>query len=173
MKTEQKGGKAMNMRSLIPRTTRTPATSPTNWTGARDPFALLHNEMNRLFDTASREFGHDLWSANGFGGWPRVDVTDAEDHVRVDAEVPGLTENDVELTLKDGVLTLSGERKVENEDDDRRVSERFVGRFARQIPLGYEIDEDNVSATFGNGELTVTLLWLPPVVQEISDRLSM
>lgn len=147
----------MNMRSLIPRSARTPATSPTNWTGERDPFALLHTEMNLLFDTASREFGHDLWAANGFGGWPRVDVTDAEDHVRVDAEVTGLNEKDLELTLKDGVRTLSGERKVENEDDDRRVSERFVGRFARQIPLGYEIDEDNVSATFSNGELTVTL----------------
>lgn len=143
----------MNMRSLIPRSARTPTT----WAGERDPFALLHNEMNRLFDTASREFGGALWPSDAFGGWPRVDVTDAEDHVRVDAEVPGLNENDVDLTLKDGVLTLSGERKVENEDQDRRVSERFVGRFSRQIPLGYEIDEDNVSATFSNGELTVTL----------------
>jgi len=147
----------MNMRSLIPGGTRTRASSPANWDGERDPFTLLHNEMNRLFDTASREFGRDLWSLDGFGGWPRVDVTDAEDQVRVDAEVPGLNEKDVELTLKDGVLTLSGERKVENEDNDRRVSERFVGRFARQIPLGYEIDEDNVSATFNNGELTVKL----------------
>ncbi|MEI4234656.1 Hsp20/alpha crystallin family protein [Roseovarius sp. D22-M7] len=152
----------MNMRSLIPWNTRSPA----NWAGDRDPFALLHNEMNRLFDSASREFGRDLWALDGFGGWPRVDVTDAEDHVRVDAEVPGLNEKDVELTLKDGVLTLSGERKVENDDSDRRVSERFVGRFARQIPLGYEIDEDNVSATFGNGELTVTL---PKTAQSKSD----
>lgn len=152
----------MNMRSLIPWTTRSPA----NWAGDRDPFALLHNEMNRLFDTASREFGRDLWSLDGVGAWPRVDVTDAEDHVRVDAEVPGLTENDVDLTLKDGVLTLSGERKVENEDDERRVSERFVGRFTRQIPLGYEIDEDNVTASFANGELTVTL---PKVAQGVSD----
>ena len=140
----------MNMKSLMPLDTRSPA----NWTAERDPFAVLHNEMTRLFDTASREFGTGL---GALGGWPRVDVTDAEDHVRVDAEVPGLTENDVELTLKDGVLTLSGERKVENDDDERRVSERFVGRFARQIPLAYEIDEDNVSARFANGELTVTL----------------
>ncbi|MGI3209980.1 Hsp20/alpha crystallin family protein [Roseovarius tibetensis] len=152
----------MNMRSLMPWNTRSPA----NWAGERDPFAALHNEMNRLFDSASREFGRDLWALDGFGGWPRVDVTDAEDHVRVDAEVPGLNENDVELTLKDGVLTLSGERKVENDDNDRRVSERFVGRFARQIPLGYEIDEDNVSATFSNGELTVTL---PKTEQSKSD----
>lgn len=152
----------MNMRSLIPWNTRSPA----NWSAERDPFSLLHNEMNRLFDTASREFGRDLWSLDGFGGWPRVDITDAEDHLRVDAEVPGLSEKDVELTLKDGVLTLSGERKVENEDDERRVSERFVGRFSRQIPLGYEIDEENVSASFANGEVTVTL---PKTAKATSD----
>lgn len=152
----------MNMRSLIPWTTRSPA----NLTAERDPFAILHNEMNRLFDSASREFGRDFGALDGFGGWPRVDVTDAEDHVRVDAEVPGLTEKDVDLTLKDGVLTLSGERKVETEDDTRRVSERFVGRFTRQIPLGYEIDEDNVTASFANGELTVTL---PKTAQAASD----
>ena len=152
----------MNMRALMPWNTRTPA----NWTAERDPFALLHNEMNRLFDSASREFGGGLAALDSFGGWPRVDVTDAEDHDRVDAEVPGLTEKDVELTLKDGVLTLSGERKVENDDDERRVSERFVGRFTRQIPLGYDIDEDNVSAKFANGELTVTL---PKTAQDTSN----
>ncbi|RXV61745.1 molecular chaperone Hsp20 [Roseovarius sp. A46] len=143
----------MNMTSLIPWNRR----SPTAWAAERDPFTLLHNEINRLFDTASRELGGAPLALDGFGGWPRVDVTDAEDHLRIDAEVPGLTEKDVEVTLKDGVLTLSGERKVEHDDSDRRVSERFVGRFARQIPLGYEIDEDNVTARFANGELTVTL----------------
>ena len=143
----------MNMRSLIPWTNRSPA----NFAAERDPFSLLHTEINRLFDTASREFGRDLWSLDGFGGWPRVDVTDAEEHLRIDAEVPGLTEKDVDLTLKDGVLTLSGERKAETEDEGRKVTERFIGRFTRQIPLGYEIDEDNVSASFANGELTIIL----------------
>jgi len=143
----------MNMTSLIPWNRRSPA----EWGAERDPFALLHNEINRLFDTATREFGGASAALDGFGGWPRVDVTDAEDHLRIDAEVPGLTEQDVEVTLKDGVLTLSGERKVDRDDSQRRVSERFVGRFTRQIPLGYEIDEDNATARFANGELTVTL----------------
>lgn len=143
----------MNMRSLIPWTNRT----PTSWAAERDPFSLLHTEMNRLFDSASREFGRDPMALAGFGGWPRVDVTDADDHVKVEAEVPGLTEKDVEVTLKDGVLTLSGERKAESEGEDRKVTERFVGRFTRQIPLGYDVDEENVSASFANGELTVTL----------------
>jgi len=143
----------MNMNTLMPWTRQTPATLNRE----RDPFALLHDEINRLFDSASRDFGRDLMSFDGYGGWPKVDVTDNEDHVRVDAEVPGLTERDVEVTLKDGVLTLSGERKAETEDSTRRISERFVGRFVRQIPIGHEIDEDNVEASFANGELTVKL----------------
>ena len=88
---------------------------------------------------------------------PKIDVTDGEDAVRVEAEAPGLTEKDVEVTLKDGALTLSGER---------RVSERFVGRFVRRIPIGYEIDEDKVEASFDKGELTVTL---PKTAQARSD----
>jgi HSP20 family protein len=141
----------MNMTSLMPWTRRAPST----WNGDRDPFAQLHEEMNRLFQNASREFGMDVGPFAG--GWPKVDVTDGEDAVRVEAEMPGLTEKDVEVTLKDGVLTLSGERKVETDDKERRVSERFVGRFVRQIPIGYEIDEDRVEASFAKGELTVTL----------------
>jgi len=140
----------MNMQSLIPWTRR----SPTTWHRDSDPFMTLHSEMNRLFDDVFRGMSGDHTM---MGTWPRVDLTDAGDHVRVDAEVPGMTEDDIEVTLKDGVLTLSGERKVEHEDDDRRISERFVGRFARHIPLGYEIDEDKVEARFANGELTITL----------------
>lgn len=152
----------MNMQSLIPWNRRSPAS----WTAERDPFMLLHDEMNRLFDSVSREFGADMRPVAAMGGWPKVDVTDSADHVRVDAELPGLTAQDVDVTLKDGVLTLSGERKVEKDDPDRRVAERFMGRFARQIPLGYDIDEENVTAQFDNGELTVTL---PKAAQQAAD----
>lgn len=140
----------MNMQSLIPWTRRAPTTAY----GDNDPFMTLHSEMNRLFDDVFRGMTD---SNSMIGNWPRVDLTDAGDHVRVDAEVPGMTEDDIEVTLKDSVLTLSGERKVERDDADRHISERFVGRFARHIPLGYEIDEDNVKAQFANGELTITL----------------
>lgn len=140
----------MNMQSLVPWTRR----APTNWQRQSDPFMTLHSEMNRLFDDVFRGLG----GGDGvIGSWPRVDLTDADDHVRVDAEVPGMTEKDIDVTLKDGILTLNGERKVENDDSGRRISERFVGRFTRQIPLGFEVDEDNVTATFDNGELTIKL----------------
>lgn len=73
------------------------------------------------------------------------------------AEVPGLEENDVEVLLEDGVLTLRGEKKSETEDKDRQFSERYYGRFEGRLALGREVDEDKVAATFKNGVLTVTL----------------
>ena len=67
------------------------------------------------------------------------------------AEVPGLEENDIEVLLEDGVLTLRGEKKSETEDKDRQFSERYYGRFERRLVLGGEVDEDKVAATFKNG----------------------
>ncbi|MDI6024623.1 Hsp20/alpha crystallin family protein [Corticibacterium sp. UT-5YL-CI-8] len=128
----------------------------------RDPFLSLHREVNRLFDDVFRGFDSRLpalgrLSSFGGGGWPRVEVSDGEKEIRVTAEVPGLEENDVEVLLDDGVLTLKGEKRSETEDKDRQFSERFYGRFERRIPLGYEVEDDKVSADFKNGVLTVTL----------------
>ena len=130
-------------------------------TGERNPFLSLHREVNRLFDEALRGFGGNLPSLPGAsafgGGWPSVEISDGEKEIRVTAEVPGLEEKDIEVLLDDGVLTLRGEKRSETEDKDRQFSERFYGRFERRIPLGYEVQEDNVEAQFRNGVLTVTL----------------
>ncbi len=128
----------------------------------RDPFLSLHREVNRLFDDVFRGFDSRLpalgrFSSFGGGGWPNVEVSDAENEIRVTAEVPGLEEKDIEVLLEDGVLTLKGEKRSETEDKDRQFSERFYGRFERRIPLGYEVEDDKVSANFNNGVLTVAL----------------
>jgi len=73
-----------------------------------------------------------------------------------DAELPGLDEKDVSLEIASGVLSISGEKKSESEDQDRRFSERYYGRFERRIPLE-DVDEDKASAAFKNGVLTVTV----------------
>ncbi|MGZ2488219.1 HSP20 family protein [Rhizobium pisi] len=125
----------------------------------RDPFLSLHREVNRLFDDAFRGFGLPSFgkaSAVG-GGWPSVEISDTEKEIKVTAEVPGLEEKDIEVLLNDGVLTLKGEKRSESEDKDRQFSERYYGRFERRIPLGVEVKEDQVDATFRNGVLTVTL----------------
>lgn len=128
----------------------------------RDPFLSLHREVNRLFDDVFRGFDSRVpafgrFSSFGGGGWPNVEVSDDEKEIRVTAEVPGLEEKDIEVLLEDGVLTLKGEKRSETEDKDRQFSERFYGRFERRIPLGYEVEDDKVSADFKNGVLTVAL----------------
>lgn len=127
----------------------------------RDPFLSLHREVNRLFDDVFRGFASGLPSfgnASAFGGgWPSVEISDTDKEIKLTAEVPGLEEKDIKLLLNDGVLTLKGDKRSESEDKDRQFSERYYGRFERRIPLGFEVKEDQVDATFRNGVLTVTL----------------
>ncbi|AJC78514.1 HSP20 family heat shock protein [Rhizobium etli bv. phaseoli str. IE4803] len=127
----------------------------------RDPFLSLHREVNRLFDDVFRGFGSGLPSlrgVSGFGaGWPSVEISDTDKEIKVTAEVPGLEEKDIEVLLDDGVLTLKGEKRSETEDKEKQFSERYYGRFERRIPLGTEVKEDQVEATFKNGVLTVSL----------------
>ena len=127
----------------------------------RDPFLSLHREVNRLFDDVFRGFGSGMptfSSGSAFStGWPSVEISDTDKEIKVTAEVPGLDEKDIEVLLNDGVLTLKGEKRSENEDKDRQFSERYYGRFERRIPLGVEIAEDKVDAHFKNGVLTVIL----------------
>ena len=123
----------------------------------RDPFTALQSEMNRLFD--------DVWS--GFTpanveqaiATPRVDVHEDDGNLHVTAELPGLSEDDVEVTYDDGVLRLAGEKKVEPDDEQRQahVIERAYGRFERRIPLGRDVQEDQIDASFKDGVLTITL----------------
>src|SRR6266403_5148044 len=124
-----------------------------------NPFFTLHREMNRMFDDVFR--GFDLapfGSAQALGGlgWPRIDVDETDKEVRVTAELPGLDEKDVSLEIANGVLSISGEKKSESEDKDRRFSERYYGRFERRIPLE-DVDEDKATASFKNGVLTITV----------------
>jgi HSP20 family protein len=148
----------MAMRDLIP------------WNRSRDvtvrrgednPFFTLHREMNRLFDDVFRGFdlaplGADRFVDRFAGNWPSVEVSETDKAITVAAELPGLEEKDVHVELANGVLTIAGEKKTETEDRDRLFSERYYGRFERRIPIK-DVDEDNVSASFKNGVLTVTL----------------
>lgn len=150
----------MNMRDLIPwgRGSSQPdifREEPGN------PFLTLHREMNRLFDETFRGLEMpSLFGARapmGMGGWPKLEGTENDKEICVIAELPGLDEKDVDVSLSDGTLCIRGERKSEVEDKDRQFSERYYGRFERRIPVGMEIDEDKIEASFKNGVLKVTL----------------
>lgn len=122
------------------------------------PLLSLHREVNRLFDDVFRGFGVPaLAGFDRVAGWPHVELGETDKEIRVTAELPGLDEKDVEITVEDGVLTLRGEKRSEVEDNDRGYTERSYGRFERRIGLPQGIDRDHAAATFRNGVLTVTL----------------
>ncbi len=121
-----------------------------------DPFVALQRSMNRIFDDFSSGFGMPALTR---GAWPRVEIQAAGDAVKVIADLPGLEEKDIELSLHDGVLTLKGEKKSEREG--ALYSERWHGQFQRSVQLGPEVDPDNVNAAFKNGVLTVTIAKKP------------
>ena len=94
-----------------------------------------------------------------FGGltadWPNIDVKNKENEVVVTAEVPGMTDKDVELFVDNGMLTIRGEKK--GEKDEKGYSECFYGRFERQIPLPNSVDEQHCKAEFHEGLLSIHL----------------
>ncbi|MEE7493799.1 Hsp20/alpha crystallin family protein [Methylobacterium oryzae] len=146
----------MSVRDLIPwnRTAAAPAALPQE---PASPFLTLHREMNRLFeDVFSGLGGAPSLASCGFG-WPQVELVESDGALRVSAELPGLDEEDVELLIADGVLTLKGEKRAETTDKGRGYSERSYGRFERSIALPVPVEEDRAEATFRNGVLTVTL----------------
>ena len=90
---------------------------------------------------------------------PAIDVRESSDAYRVDVELPAVAPEDVEVSCKDGLLTISGERKYQHTDDDERVhrSERLFGRFARSFRLPDDADEDSIEATAAQGVITISV----------------
>ena len=159
---------AMSMRDLIPWGRN--RNLPTSSTGDNaNPFLALHREMNRIFDDFARGFDLPMLSGGGpvgwSGGWPHVEVSETDDNVKVVAEVPGLEEKDIEVTLHNGILTLRGEKKSESQG--AVYSERWHGRFERSMQLGPDVDPDRVSAAFKNGVLTITVPKRPEAQRQV------
>ncbi len=111
-------------------------------------------EFDRLFSTTVGAPTLMAWS-------PAVDVRESDNDFIVTAELPGLAKDTVDITIENGVLSLSGEKKEEREegvaDSGRHVLERRYGRFQRSFSLPRGVDADNVSAEFSDGILKVTL----------------
>ena len=155
----------MGLRDLVPWNNSSRKVSvPGNETS--NPFLALHREMNRMFDEAFRSFDISPFGSSSMMGWPSVELNETEKEVKVLAELPGLDQNDVAIELSDGVLTISGEKKSETEDKERRFSERYYGRFERRIPID-DVDQEKVAASFKDGVLTVTLPKLPTTQRKV------
>ncbi len=144
----------MAIRDLIP-WSRNQELAPTR---SYDPFTTLHREMNRLFDDVFRGFGGAGLAPlmEGHFGWPKIELSETEKSLTVSAELPGMTENDVQIEIAGGVLSIRGEKKAERTDEGRYFTERTYGSFERRIPIE-DVEEDKVEASFKNGVLTVSL----------------
>lgn len=155
----------MDVKSLIPwgRNRTAPAL---RYGEETSPFLALHREMNRLFDDFFRGFDPPLPSRfGGLAGWPSVEVSETDKEVKVVAELPGLEEKDIDVTLHDGMLTLKGEKKLES--DGSIYSERWHGSFQRSVQLGPDVDPEKVTASFKNGVLTVALAKRPEAQSQV------
>ncbi len=139
----------MNVRDMIP------------WRGKEarlarldDPLASLQRRMNSLFEDF---FEPGLRAGGAFV--PSVDVADKEKEVVVTAELPGMEEKDIEVTVDEGVLSICGEKCEESKKERKGYYqvERSFGSFYRTIPLPAAVDRDQVKAVFKKGVLEITL----------------
>ncbi|MGK2284759.1 Hsp20/alpha crystallin family protein [Pedomonas sp. V897] len=126
----------------------------------RDIESMFEDMFRGGFAPLARMGGASLPGLAGMAGsaaWPSIEVSETDSEIRITAEVPGLSENDVELMIEEGVLTIRGEKKTETEDRERGYSERYYGHFERRIGLPAGVDEENAQADFHNGVLRITL----------------
>src|SRR5215211_5568032 len=115
----------------------------------------LQGDMNRLFD----RFFEGRTNGTGRRWIPAMDLVETDDHLVLRGDLPGLSEDDVEIEIKDNVLTVSGERKSENEEKGEgyhRV-ERAFGSFSRSMTLPQGVDAEQVEAHFDSGVLEVRI----------------
>jgi len=127
-----------------------------------DPFERLHRQIDELFSNSwlTRAFPSSAANAPGMV-MPNVDVSEDDKQIVVTAELPGMDEKDVEVTLADNVLTIKGEKKSEHEEKDEtknyHLLERSYGSFRRSLPLDCEVDAAKVTANFDKGVLKVVM----------------
>jgi HSP20 family protein len=117
----------------------------------------FRREMDNLW---SRFFGETPFARIGAREWsPSVDISETDDDVTVEAELPGLEAKDIEINVSGDVLTIKGEKKEEHEKKEGtyHYRERYSGSFQRSFQLPAEVQSDRAEANFKNGILTVNL----------------
>jgi len=134
---------------------------------AADRWSNLRDDLNSFFELP-------FWSSFGrggqlFTGWsPALDLYQNNDNVVAVIELPGMRKEEIEISLHDGTLTISGERKRESSSngDNAERTERYIGAFRRSIALPTRVDANKVGATYRDGILTVTL----PKAEEVKPK---
>ena len=133
-----------------------------------NPLGHFREEFYELLDNFFRSFDLQPFEGRLSAFSPRIDVTDTEKEIKVHAELPGMDEQDIDVSLSRNSLTIKGEKKEEKEDKgkDYYHMERYYGSFSRIIPLPFEVDEASIKASFKKGVLTITLPKTTKTVEE-------
>jgi len=125
-----------------------------------DPFLALHRDMDQIFRRFWEWSGLEPFEEHEMSIFsPPMDVAETEDEVHVTVELPGMEKDDIELSMEGDRLVVRGEKKEQKEyrEGDLYRSERYFGRFTREVPLPCEVDWEKAEATFKNGVLNVSL----------------
>lgn len=127
----------------------------TKWEPLRDIESLFDRYTMHLpwpAGRASSMLGGTDWN-------PRVDIVESDDSYRIQADIPGVSKDDLKVAVQDGVLTIQGERKQEQEEENKRFHrvERFYGSFTRSFTLPEDADVNALKASASEGQLTVTI----------------
>jgi HSP20 family protein len=124
-----------------------------------DPFGSLFREVQKTFEDFSQRTPFARFSADTLS--PKIDIAESKDAIDVTAELPGVDEKDLDVTLANRVLTIRGEKKTERDEQDKdknwHVVERSYGAFSRAIPLPFDADPAKVEAKFDKGVLHIHL----------------
>ncbi|MBF0478425.1 MAG: Hsp20/alpha crystallin family protein [Candidatus Omnitrophica bacterium] len=130
-----------------------------NWW--ENPFSDLENiqrEMNKMFNVSLGR--NDQEQALNLSWVPAVDVLESKDDIVVRADLPGISKEDIQISLEDSILTIKGEKKFAHEEKDKNYYkiERSYGAFFRSVPLPISVDANKVDAKYNNGVLEIKLL---------------
>lgn len=126
----------------------------------------LSNKFQRIFNDFPNfsNYGNESFS-------PRIDISENDKNFLIVAEIPGVTKDDLKITLQDNILTIEGEKKNTREEKDNNYyrEEISFGKFKRSFTLPVEVDSDNVDANFKNGSLEIKLNKIEP--KEAKERI--
>jgi len=157
----------MALNYLIPRNKRHSISKRDEFS---HPLLSFQQELNKMFEeffNSEDSFGDLSMFPMGVGekSWdpltPRVDLSETEKDVIVSMELPGICEEDIDVSIKDNALTVSGEKKQERDSEEKDKGwyrlERHFGSFSRTVPLPTRVKDSEAEATFKNGVLTISI----------------
>ena len=121
-------------------------------------------EAVSLRDAMDRLFEDSVITPKTAGVMPKIDIKDKKDSIEVKAELPGLKEEDIEIEVSDGVMTISGEKKAEKEEQEEGYyyKESHTGTFSRSFTLPADVKEEKAEAEMKHGILTILIPKIEP-----------